>query len=62
MTARAELEGPTGRHLDLKLHPNDLFIVANNKPVIDHGEVEVMIGGLKDKFELKQLQARRVGI
>jgi hypothetical protein len=37
--------------LSFKLHPDDLsFIGANNKPVIDHGDFEVMIGGLKDKF------------
>jgi hypothetical protein len=49
--------------LSFKLHPDDLsFIGANNKPVIDHGEFGVMIGGLKDKFELNSLKARRADI
>jgi hypothetical protein len=40
--------------LSFKLHPDDLsFIGANNKPVIDHGDFEVMIGGLKDKFSMR---------
>ena len=41
-------------HLDFKLRRDDLsFIGADNKPVVEPGEFEVMIGGLKDKFELK---------
>jgi hypothetical protein len=36
------------------LRRDDLsFIGANNKPMIEPGEFEVTIGGLKEKFELK---------
>jgi beta-glucosidase len=52
--AKVSLEPGQKRTLTFKLRPEDLsFIGANNKPVVEPGEFEVMIGGLKDKFELK---------
>ncbi|MGI9069364.1 MAG: glycoside hydrolase family 3 N-terminal domain-containing protein [Pyrinomonadaceae bacterium] len=52
--AKVYLEPGQSRTLTFKLRSEDLsFIGANNKPVIEPGEFEVMIGGLKDKFELK---------
>ncbi|HWN08652.1 MAG TPA: glycoside hydrolase family 3 N-terminal domain-containing protein [Pyrinomonadaceae bacterium] len=52
--AKVYLEPGQSRTLTFKLRPEDLsFIGANNKPVIEPGEFEVMIAGLKDKFELK---------
>ena len=52
--AKIYLEPGQSRTLTFKLRPDDLsFIGANNKPVIEPGEFEVMIAGLKDKFELK---------
>lgn len=52
--AKVYLEPGQSRSLTFKLHPEDLsFIGANNKPVIEPGEFEVMIAGLKDKFTLK---------
>jgi len=52
--AKVYLEPGQSRTLAFKLRPDDLsFIGANNKPVIEPGEFEVMVAGLKDKFELK---------
>jgi beta-glucosidase len=52
--AKVYLEPGQSRTLTFKLRADDLsFIGANNKPVVEPGEFEVMIGGLKDKFELK---------
>jgi beta-glucosidase len=52
--AKVYLEPGQSRTLTFKLHPDDLsFIGANNKPVIEPGEFEVRIAGLKDRFELK---------
>jgi hypothetical protein len=40
--------------LTFKLRQDDLsFIGADNKPVVEPGEFEVMVAGLKEKFELK---------
>lgn len=42
------------RTLTFKLRPDDFsFIGANNKPVIEPGEFEVIVAGLKERFELK---------
>jgi beta-glucosidase len=42
------------RTLTFKLRPEDFsFIGANNKPVIEPGEFEVMIAGRRERFELK---------
>jgi beta-glucosidase len=42
------------RTLTFKLRPDDFsFIGANNKPVIEPGEFEVIVGGLRERFELK---------
>jgi beta-glucosidase len=52
--AKIYLEPSQSRTLTFKLHRDDLsFIGADNKPVIEPGEFEVMIAGLKDRFELK---------
>src|SRR5712664_169018 len=52
--AKIYLEPGQSRTLTFKLRPEDLsFIGADNKPVVEPGEFEVMIAGLKDKFELK---------
>jgi beta-glucosidase len=52
--AKIYLEPGQSRTLSFTLHKDDLsFIGADNKPVVEPGEFEVMIGGLKDKFELK---------
>ncbi len=52
--AKVYLEPGQSRTLAFRLRPDDLsFIGANNKPVIEPGEFEVMVAGLKEKFELK---------
>lgn len=52
--AKIYLEPGQSRTLNFKLRSDDLsFIGADNKPVLEPGEFEVMIAGLKDKFELK---------
>jgi beta-glucosidase len=52
--AKIYLEPGQSRTLTFKLRPDDLsFIGTNNKPVIEPGEFEVMIGGLRNRFELK---------
>src|SRR6267154_1789170 len=52
--AKVYLEPGQSRSLTFKLGPGDLsFIGANNKPVVEPGEFEVMIAGLKERFELK---------
>jgi beta-glucosidase len=52
--AKIYLEPGQSRTLTFKLRPEDLsFIGVDNKPVVEPGEFEVMIAGLKDKFELK---------
>jgi len=52
--AKVYLEPGQSRTLSFKLRQDDLsFIGADNKPVVEPGEFEVLIGGLKDRFELK---------
>ena len=52
--AKVYLEPGQSRTLTFKLRRDDLsFIGANNKPVVEPGEFEVRIAGLKDRFELK---------
>ena len=52
--AKVFLTPGQSRTLTFKLRPEDLsFIGANNKPVLEPGDFEVMIAGLKDRFELK---------
>ena len=52
--AKVYLEPGQSRTLTFKLRADDLsFIGANNKPVVEPGEFEVAIAGLKDRFELK---------
>src|SRR6266516_1939405 len=52
--AKVYLEPGQSRTLIFNMRLDDFsFIGANNKPVVEPGEFEVMIAGLKDKFELK---------
>lgn len=52
--AKVYLEPGQSRTVTFKLRKDDLsFIGADNKPVLEPGEFEVMVGGLKDRFELK---------
>ncbi len=52
--AKVYLEPGQSRTLTFKLHADDLsFIGADNKPVVEPGEFEVMIGGLRERFTLK---------
>jgi beta-glucosidase len=52
--AKVYLEPGQSRSLTFKLGPDDLsFIGANNTPVVEPGEFEVTIAGLKKRFELK---------
>jgi beta-glucosidase len=52
--AKIYLEPGQSRTLIFKLRSDDLsFIGTDNKPVAEPGEFEVMVAGLKDKFELK---------
>jgi beta-glucosidase len=52
--AKIYLEPGQSRSLTFKLRPDDLtFIGADNKPVIEPGQFDVTIAGLKDSFEFK---------
>jgi beta-glucosidase len=52
--AKVYLEPGQSRTLTFKLRRDDLsFIGINNKPVVEPGEFEVNVGGLRNKFELK---------
>jgi len=52
--AKIYLDAGQSRALTFRLRPDDLsFIAANNKPVIEAGEFEVTIAGLKERFEVK---------
>jgi len=52
--AKIYLEPGQSRTLTFRLRPEDLsFIGANNKPLIEPGEFEVTIAGLKERFVLK---------
>src|SRR6266481_443157 len=52
--AKIYLDPGQSRTLTFKLGPEDLsFIDANNKRVVEPGEFEVTIAGLKNRFELK---------
>ncbi len=52
--AKIYLEPGQSRTLTFKLRPEDLsFIGADNKSVVEPGEFEIMIAGLKDRFVLK---------
>jgi beta-glucosidase len=52
--AKVYLAPGQSRTLTFQLRPDDLsFIDTNNKPVVEPGEFEVIIAGLKDRFELK---------
>ena len=52
--AKISLEPNQSRTLTFTLRPEDLsYIGLNNKPVLEAGEFEVIVGELKDKFNLK---------
>ena len=52
--AKIALEPGQSRTLTFTLRPEDLsFIGANNKPVIEAGDFEVLVGGLTGKFKLQ---------
>jgi beta-glucosidase len=52
--AKIHLEPGQSRTLSFTLNREDLsFIGADNKPTIEPGDFEVMVGGLKDKFTLQ---------
>jgi beta-glucosidase len=52
--AKIELQPGQSRTLTFILHPADLsFIGSDNKPVIEPGDFEVKVGGLKDGFTVK---------
>jgi beta-glucosidase len=52
--AKVYLEPGQSRTLTFQLRPDDLsFIDANNKSVVEPGEFEITIAGLKDRFLLK---------
>jgi beta-glucosidase len=52
--AKVYLTPGQSRTLTFQLRPEDLsFIGANNKPLVEPGEFEVLIAGLKERFELK---------
>lgn len=51
--AKISLEPGQSRTLTFTLSPDDLsFIGTNNKPVVEPGDFEVMVGGLTGKFTL----------
>jgi beta-glucosidase len=51
--AKVYLEPGQSRTLTFKLNRDDLsFVGADNKRVVEPGEFDVMIAGLKDRFEL----------
>jgi beta-glucosidase len=52
--AKVYLEPGQSRTLTFKLGPDDLsFIGSDNKPMVEPGEFEVTIAGLKERFALK---------
>jgi len=52
--AKIYLNPGRSQTLTFRLRPEDLsFIGANNKPVVEPGDFDVMIGGLKERFTLK---------
>src|SRR2546421_1455784 len=52
--AKVYLEPGQSRTLIFKLRQDDLsFIGADNKPVVESGDFEILIGGLTDKFNLR---------
>ncbi|MGA9995065.1 MAG: glycoside hydrolase family 3 N-terminal domain-containing protein [Pyrinomonadaceae bacterium] len=58
--AKISLEPGQSRTLTFKLRNEDLsFIGTDNRPVVEPGDFEVMVGGLMDKFTLQQAQTRQ---
>ncbi len=52
--AKVYLEPGQSRTLTFKLRRDDLsFIGSGNKPIVEPGEFDVLIGGLREKFALK---------
>lgn len=55
--AKISLEPGQSRTLTFKLRNEDLsFIGTDNRPVVEAGDFDVMIGGLTDRFTLQQTQ------
>lgn len=54
--AKIELQPGEQRTVNFTLRRDDLsFIGSDNKPVVEPGDFEVMIGGLKERFTLKSV-------
>ena len=52
--AKISLEPGQSRTLTFTLRTEDLsYIGMNNKPVLEAGEFEVLVGGLSEKFSIK---------
>ncbi len=52
--AKIDLQPGQSRTLTFTLHPADLsFIGSNNRPVIEPGDFEIAVGGLKGRFTVK---------
>ncbi|HTG93583.1 MAG TPA: glycoside hydrolase family 3 N-terminal domain-containing protein [Pyrinomonadaceae bacterium] len=52
--AKIQLEPNQSRTVTFRLRQDDLaFIGTNNKPTVEAGDFEVMIGGLKERFTLR---------
>ena len=52
--AKVYLEPGQSRTLTFKLNHSDLaFIGSNDRPVVEPGDFDVMVGGLSDRFTLK---------
>jgi beta-glucosidase len=52
--AKITLQAGQSRTVNFKLRCEDLsFIGADNKPIVESGEFDVPIGGLKQRFTLK---------
>jgi len=52
--AKVTLQPGQSRVVNFKLRRDDLsFIGADNKPIVEPGEFDVMIGRLKERFTLK---------
>jgi beta-glucosidase len=52
--AKVDLAPGQSRTVTFNLHPADFsFVGSNNRPVIEPGDFEVSVGGLKDRFTVK---------
>jgi beta-glucosidase len=52
--AKITLQPGQSKTVNFKLRPDDLsFIGSDNKPIVEPGEFDVLIGGLKERFTVK---------